>query len=146
MERNLATVQQIYDAFGRNDIPAILDRLADDIEWESWAANSAQAAGVPWMRAHKGKAGVAEFFGVVGQFKIRDFQVLNIMPGGNSVAAEFVIEAEVPGGGVYRDEEMHLWAFDSDGKVKRLRHYTDTAKHIAAAKGENTMAGQAARG
>jgi uncharacterized protein len=35
--------------------------------------------------------------------------------------------------GHYRDEEMHLWTFDATGKVIRLRHYTDTAKHIRAA-------------
>jgi hypothetical protein len=27
---NLATVQGIYEAFGRGDIPAILDAVADD--------------------------------------------------------------------------------------------------------------------
>jgi ketosteroid isomerase-like protein len=31
---NIATVQEIYAAFGRGDIPAILDRLAEDIDWE----------------------------------------------------------------------------------------------------------------
>jgi len=35
----------------------------------------------------------------------------------------------------YRDEELHLWTLNDDGKVTRLRHYTDTAKHIAAAQG-----------
>jgi ketosteroid isomerase-like protein len=47
-----------------------------------------------------------------------------------------VLEANLPawGGGHYRDEEMHLWTFDDEGKVTRLRHYTDTAKHIAAFK------------
>jgi hypothetical protein len=32
-------------------------------------------------------------------------------------------------------EEIHLWTFDDSGKVAGLRHYTDTAKHIKAAKG-----------
>jgi uncharacterized protein len=50
------------------------------------------------------------------------------------VAAEFVIEATPPGGFRYRDEEMHLWTFGPDGKVTRLRHYLDTAKHIKAAR------------
>jgi ketosteroid isomerase-like protein len=51
----------------------------------------------------------------------------------NQVAAEVVIEVEIPvTGGHYRDEEMHLWTFDETGKVIRLRHYIDTAKHIAA--------------
>ena len=31
---NLATVRGIYAAFGRGDIPAILDALAEDVEWE----------------------------------------------------------------------------------------------------------------
>lgn len=47
-----------------------------------------------------------------------------------------MIEAHVPGGGYYRDEELHLWTFDAAGKVVRMRHYVDTAKHIRAARGD----------
>ena len=48
-------------------------------------------------------------------------------------------QGDVPawGGGRYRDEEIHLWTFDNAGKVVRLRHYTDTAKHIAAFQGQS---------
>ena len=135
---NIATIQSIYEAFGRGDIPAIIEFLADDVQWEQWADNSAQKAGVPWMKARKGKDGAFEFFRIVGEFNIKDFQVLSIMGNGNQVAVEFIIEADVPAtGGHYRDEEMHLWTFDGQGKVVRLRHYTDTAKHIAAAKKSN---------
>jgi hypothetical protein len=112
----LETVQRIYQAFGRGDIPAILDALADDVAWESWADNSAQKAGVSWMQARQGKAGAAAFFQLVGKFQIHDFQVLSIMGGDRSVAAEFVIEATPPGGRRYRDEEMHLWTFNAAGK------------------------------
>ena len=131
---NLATVQGIYEAFGKGDIPAILDVLADDVEWESWADNSAVNAGVPWMTPRHGKADAVHFFEIAGQMDIVDLQVLGMMEGGNQVAVEFVLEANLPawGGGHYRDEELHLWTFDEDGKVSRLRHYTDTAKHIAA--------------
>jgi uncharacterized protein len=53
---------------------------------------------------------------------------------GDQIAAEFEIECDVPPtGGHSRDEEMHLWMFDSAGKVIRLRHHTDTAKHMRAA-------------
>jgi ketosteroid isomerase-like protein len=129
---NLTTVQGIYEAFGRGDIPAILDAVADDVAWEQWEHNSAQDAGVPALLARKGKDGVAEFFGVVGTMTITEFDVLNLMEGGNQVAATFVIEADVPGGGHYRDEEIHLWTFDDAGKVVQFRHYGDTVKHIAA--------------
>ena len=134
---NLGTIQGIYESFGKGDVPAILDVLADDVEWEAWENNSAVAAGVPWMIPRHGKGDVVHFFETAGQMEIVDLQVLNMMEGGNQVAVEFVLEANLPswGGGHYRDEEMHLWTFNDEGKVVRLRHYTDTAKHIAAFQG-----------
>jgi hypothetical protein len=35
---------------------------------------------------------------------------------------------------------VHLWALDDSQRVTRLRHYVDTAKHIAAYAGEDTTA------
>jgi ketosteroid isomerase-like protein len=134
MNDHLSTVGKIYEAFGRGDIPTILGHIADDVQWEAWADNSAQKAGVPWLQARQGKDGVLAFFQVLGGMPVKDFQVLSLMAGGNQVAAEFVIEVEVPATGAqYRDEEIHLWTFNDAGQVSRLRHYTDTAKHIAAA-------------
>jgi hypothetical protein len=135
MNNNLSTVQQIYAAFGQGNIPAILDTLDDNVQWEAWADNSAQKAGVPWMLSRQGKAGAIAFFQYVGaMMQIKDFQVLSIMDGGNQIAAEFTIEAEVPStGGHFRDEEMHLWTFNEAGRVVRLRHYLDTHKHMQAA-------------
>ena len=130
----LETVAKIYEAFGRGDAGFIVGCMADDVAWEAWADNSAQKAGVPWLLARHGRSGVADFFQLVGRFQIHDFRVLSIMSNDQQVAAEFVIEATPPGGKRYRDEEMHLWTFNADGKVTRLRHYTDTAKHIEAAR------------
>jgi ketosteroid isomerase-like protein len=133
---NLSTVQSIYEAFGKSDVPAILDVLAEDVEWEAWADNSAVKAGVPTMVPRHGKTEVAKFFETAGQMEITDLEIINMMEGGNEVAVEFVLEANLPswGGGHYRDEEIHLWTFNDQGKVRRLRHYIDTATHIAAFK------------
>ncbi len=133
-----AVVEELYSAFGRGDIPVILDLLAEDVRWETWADAFAQRAGVPWLQQRTGRDGAAEFFRVVGAFEIAEFAVLSIMADESQVAAEISIDAAVPGGGRYRDEELHLWSFDSDGKISRMRHYVDTAKHIAAARGEDT--------
>jgi ketosteroid isomerase-like protein len=86
------------------------------------------------MTPRHGKAEAAKFFETVGQMEIVELDILAMMEGGDQVAVEFVLEARLPawGGGHYRDEELHLWTFNADGKVSRLRHYTDTAKHIAA--------------
>lgn len=133
---NLAVVQSIYQAFGAGDLNTILEHMAEDVQWEAWADNTAQKTGVPWLQLKHGKHGVAEFFQTFGQLTVlKDLQVLALMEGGHQVAVEFTIAYDVPStGGHVRDEEMHLWTFNEAGKVTRLRHYTDTAKHMAAAK------------
>jgi ketosteroid isomerase-like protein len=135
---HLATVEAIYAAFGQGDVPAILERLAGDVVWDQWPDSFAQRAEVPWLRPRVGREGVSEFFSVVGSFEISEFAVRDLMAGRNQVVAEIVIDAKLPEGGRYRDEELHLWTFNEEGKVARMRHYTDTAKHIAASRGEDT--------
>lgn len=133
MSTPLQTVQQIYAAFGRGDIPAIVALLDDEVQWETWADHSAQAAGVPWLRAGTGKAAALRFFEEISRWRFEDFQVLGLMASESQVAAEVKVDAVVPGGKRLRDEEMHLWNVNAAGKVTRFRHYADTAKHIAAA-------------
>ena len=97
---NLSTVQAIYQAFGQGDIPTILGHLAEDVAWEQWADNRAQSAGIAHLAPRTGPAGAAEFFGIIGAFEFKDFQVLSLMEGDNQVAAETVIEAVLPNGNV----------------------------------------------
>ena len=134
---NLPTVQALYEAFSAGDVPSFLSHLADDVQWEQWADNRAVAAGVPWLQPYSGRDAVTGFFAAAGQMEIIELQILNMLEGGNEVAVTFVLEAKLPqcGGRSYRDEEIHLWTFDADGKVSRLRHYADTAKHIEAFRG-----------
>jgi hypothetical protein len=49
-----------------------------------------------------------------------------------------VIDFSTPAGGRSRDEELHPWTLNDHQQVTRLRHYVDTAKHIAAFAGEDT--------
>jgi ketosteroid isomerase-like protein len=133
---NVETVQAIYGAFGRGDVPAILELMADDVEFELWPDNHAQNAGVPWFTHRRGQEGVAEFFAVIADWTVNEFTVGTIMDGGDKVAVEITFDATLPGGTPYRDDEIHLWEFDGSGKVSRLRHYVDTAKHIDAARQE----------
>lgn len=128
MSEKVQAVQRIYEAFGRGDVPAVLDELADDVQWEAWEDNHAQRAGVGHLAPRTDKEGVMAFFGVVGEMEIKEFSVLDLGESERQVMAEIVIETDS-----YRDEELHLWTFGADGKVTRLRHYVDTAKHMAAA-------------
>jgi len=138
MKNNIETVKSIYDAFGKGDVPGILEHLSENVLWEPWEENYAQKAGVPWLLERKGKDGVREFFRIIGGFVFREFRVLSVMGGGNKVAAECLFDADIPTtGGHIKEDEIHLWTFDDHGKVIEYRHYCDTAKHIAAAKLNN---------
>lgn len=138
VQGNLARVQDIYAAFARGDVPAILDQIADGCRWEEWADHTAQQAGVAYLQPQTGPAGVAEFFAALADLEIHDFQVLGYIAGRHEVVAKIVIEASTPNQGRFRDEELHLWTLDEHGTVVRFRHYVDTAKHIAAAGGVDT--------
>jgi len=137
---NAATVSEAYAAFGRGDGAAFLACLADDVAWDDWADNFAQRAGVPHMTHRRGKAQVAEFLGLLGSYTVQEFGILDIIGSGRQVVAEARVSFALPDGGRFTDEELHLWTFDDDGRVVRFRHYVDTAKHIAAAGGEDTTA------
>jgi uncharacterized protein len=144
---NIATVQSIYDAFGRGDIPAILEKVSDDCDWEAWEVdNTAQESGVPWMARLTGREGVPAFFqAVADNLEFHSFEPRNLLEGGNQVAATLKIDATArPTGERFQDEEIHLWTFDADGKVSTFRHYLDTAKHVRVGKGSLTEAGSAA--
>jgi ketosteroid isomerase-like protein len=115
-------------------VPAVLASLSDEVEWEAWADNRAQAAGVPWLAPRSDAAGVGEFFSIVGSMELHDFQVLDLLASGNQVAAEIEIEVTVPETGKrIRDQEMHLWTLDGDGRITGMRHYVDTLKQADAA-------------
>ena len=125
---NLATIKEIYEAFGRGDVPVILSKLADDVEWEKWDDNFAQQADVPYLRHRQGPQAVVGFFQEIAKIGIKQFRILSVMEGANQIAAEIELETAS-----FDDQEIHLWTFDDEGKVTRFRHYIDTAKHIAAA-------------
>jgi uncharacterized protein len=135
---NVSTIQTVYEAFGRGDIAAILDQMADDVTWEQWESdNTAQEAGVPWVLPRKGRAGVMDFLqDVAAGLEFHSFEPRNLLEGGSQVAATISIDATAKATGErFQDEEIHLWTFDDTGKISAMRHYLDTAKHIKVVKG-----------
>lgn len=135
-QTTLATVGAIYEAFGRGDVPAILQRLAPDVAWDApEITDAAQDAGVPWLMPRRTPAEVGGFFAVLGeQLTFNDFQVLDLIASGDRVAAEIRLDVTSKASGErIVSDEVHLRTFDEAGRVAAFRHYVDTAKHMAAA-------------
>jgi uncharacterized protein len=134
MPSNRETVESIYQAFGRGDIAAIVERLAPDVEWDPPGTSSAQRAGVASVQPRRGAAQAMEFFRVVGGLQFHEFKLLDLVGEGDCVAARMLVRCTVPATGQRIDDdcETHWWHFDSQGRVRSLRHAIDTAQHLRA--------------
>lgn len=129
-DANVATVRAMYEAFGRGDIPAILECLADDVDWE---AGRVEDHGVPWLRQGQGKAHVVSFFETLGAIEFKRFEPKTVMGDGDTVLAVIELEAVVTAtGATLEDLEVHVWTFNADGSVRSLRHVVDTVVHARA--------------
>jgi ketosteroid isomerase-like protein len=131
---NIATVQEIYAAFGRSDIPAILDRLADDVCWDHLPdGGGAQRHDVPWLRERTGRDDVAGFFEALDALDFHVFAPTAILGDGDTVVALIDEDVTVRATGErFRDATAHVWSFAPDGRVIAFRHLTDTVKHVEA--------------
>jgi uncharacterized protein len=119
--------------FGKGDVPAILEHVSEDAQWEHWEKSPAQARGVRYLQAGQGKQGAADFLASLAAVEMRDFKVGDILAGDDKVCAEIVIEFKLKATGkILRDEQLHLWTLDDRGQVVAFRHCLDTAKHIEA--------------
>lgn len=132
---NLQTVQDIYAAFGRGDIPAILARLAENVEWDYSYANA--PSGIPWFQSRYGKAGVVGFFESLEALEITKFMPRGYAEGRDLVVALFDVEATVrqTGKRISDTDQAHVWRLDGAGKVIAFRHCADTLQYLMALKG-----------
>lgn len=133
MADRAATVAEIYEAFGRGDVDAILERLADDVVWEPGVRDT----GLEYLRERHGKHEVAGFFpALAAAVDLTHFEPLALCEAGDYVMVPVRHAGSVRGGGeVPMTTEAHLWRFDADGKVAEFCHLFDYAVHERAAAG-----------
>jgi ketosteroid isomerase-like protein len=130
----ISACKAMYEAFGRGDVPAILEHMAEDIALDDWTGNTAVDSGLlANMRPRFGKEGAKAFFAALQGIEFQKFEVTNLLSGGNQVAATVSLRTVIKETGkTVSDDMIHLWTFGEDGKAVRFLHYLDTAKHIAA--------------
>lgn len=134
MSQAIETVQGIYAAFGRGDVPALLASLADDVEWEYGQPPTP----VPWLRPLRGRDQVPRFFeALLGAVEMNRFEPTRLLADGDLVTALCQVEFTVRASGrrVVERDEVHLWHFDPAGKVSRFRHRADSWQHAMAGRG-----------
>lgn len=122
MASHIPTVQAIYAAFGRGDVPGILRHLAPDIAWDQgWGI-----APPPPLRVGRGHDTVTAFLSGLAAYEFLRFEPLNFLEGGNQVAV--VIALDLQSRATCRrhaETEIHLWTFGADGRAMAMRHIVD---------------------
>jgi hypothetical protein len=127
--KNTVLVQAIYGAFLRGDIPAILDKQSDKVEW---VINEPNAA-VSNFGTFKGKDGVMKFFTQFDQDEeMKKFDPYEYIGQYDKVVALVRIESVVKKTGKpLKQDVVMVWTI-KDGKVTHLRVHDDTAAAVAA--------------
>ena len=128
-DENTRLAQSAYEAFGRGDIPALADVMADDIEWEIPGRPDSD----PNAGAFRGKELVMDWFGGLSStLDFTTFEPREFIAQDDKVVSLVYAEATVrKTGRTLVNREAHVWTF-RDGKVARFEIYQDTAAVAAA--------------
>lgn len=131
MVDHAATVAAIYEAFGRGDVDAILEKLADDVEWEVGIRDT----GLDYLRERHGKHDVIGFFEALARtLVLTHFEPLALCAADDYVTVPVRHAGNIVGGDeVPMTTEVHIWRFAADGRVAEFRHVFDYAIHERAA-------------
>jgi ketosteroid isomerase-like protein len=132
MSNNIDTVKQIYESWGRHDVPEILSKLAEDVEWEYGIA---QLNVAPWLRELKGRDAVPAFFEALAPLDMSLFQTKLFFESENIVIALLDAQWTHKDTGKFVDNQdaIHIWHFNPEGMVVKFGHRVDTHSHWLAA-------------
>lgn len=121
-------VQALYAAFGQGDVPAVLDLLAEEVEWTFRGAQ-----GVPYTGTFRGRSEVAKWFASVGQADdIQAFEPREFLAGDEHVTVlGWERTRALPGDKVFEADWVHVFTVRG-GRVVRFWGMYDTQAAAAA--------------
>jgi ketosteroid isomerase-like protein len=125
---NVKVVQQAYANFKSGNIPAVLELVADKVEWQLPEMES-----VPLGGRRKGRDGVAGFFAKMAELQeVLNFEPREFIAQGDKVVVVGTYSFRVKG---TRQDFTSDWAHMftvQNGKISRFQEFSDTAKVVAA--------------
>jgi uncharacterized protein len=124
-DANIKTITQVYEAFGRGDVAAILDAVTDDVDWAAEAASSA----APWYGVRHGKDAVAAFFSDFGStMEVEEFTPVSFAANDTDVLTVVRFRSRSRGTGKTSEMNLHHYFKFRDGKIAYYRGTEDTAQ------------------
>ena len=118
MATGAEVVQEAYEAFGRGDIPGVLEKFDENVDW-----NVSEA--VPHGGHFEGREAVGGFFQGLGE-RWEDFgiEIDDFVDGGDTVVGVGRAHGNLKGTGQAGYGFTHVFTVQ-DGRVVRFREYVD---------------------
>jgi len=124
-DANIKTITEVYGAFGRGDVAAILDAVTDDVDWAAEAASHA----APWYGVRHGRDAVAAFFSDFGStMEVEEFTPVSFAANDTDVLTVVRFRARARSTGRGAEMNLHHYFKFRDGKIAYYRGTEDTAQ------------------
>lgn len=122
-EANVKILKQAYAEFSRGNIPAVLDLLADDVEWTDPGYPD-----LPYAGARRGKKQVEDFFIKLNEYvELTRFEPRSFIAEGDTVVALGYFEGKAKSTGkTFSSDWSMVWKL-AKGKITYYHAYVDTA-------------------
>ena len=132
-DENTRLAQSAYEAFGRGDMAALAEVMADDIEW----VNPGDPSDDRLAGTYRGKDDVLGWFGKLAEtLDFQTFEPREFIAQGDKVVSLVYAEATARSTGrSFVQDEAHVWTF-RDGQPAHFQIYFDTAAAAAAQRTE----------
>jgi uncharacterized protein len=127
----IAKVKDIYAAFGRGDIAAILAGLTDDVSWEYEAPAEILTAGI-----RRGRQGAAQFFSAVAAQSLDPkVEMTEFLSNDDAVAAFGRYQMTIKSSGIRVDTPLAQYFKFRDGKIARVVQLSNSGAVLEAIRG-----------
>jgi ketosteroid isomerase-like protein len=123
MSTQLGILQGAYEAFGRGDIDAVMNCIAEEVDWRVVGP-----ASVPFGGARKSRKEVAEYFRLLSESDdVTEHEVREVIDAGDYFVVLGYVKATVRATGKpFETEWVHIITM-KDGQVTRWLEFFDTA-------------------
>ncbi len=121
--------KQAFSAFMSGNIPALLEMLADDVEWRFLAS---QETGTPYGGTYKGRQQVAGFFAKLAETtEILEFEPREFLEGPDHVTTIGRWKGRaLPDGKIHDTEWVVVCIMDSNSRISRWFGTEDSAARL----------------
>lgn len=122
--KNTPIVMNMFELFGKGDVPGILNLLSDDVVFEDnasiWIDGKPHV--VPFAGTYKGKENIGKFFQKVGEtIELRKLEPKKFFENGNEVIGLVNLAGSFKNSNVSGESLLVMfWTFE-DGKIKSSR-------------------------